>query len=278
MLYTDPAAASKGKLSAKMIELHSHLLYGMDDGAGDLDEALRMLADYAAQEVTEIACTPHLFPLTFTSHKTLQTFLDQRDETIAAIQAAAEERRIAITLRPGTEMMLSSTMLPFVKSPEIAARLTLNGGSYILVELPQLLSGGIRMLDGLLFELRLAGLLPILAHPERIAHNEGVLPALKEWVKSGHVLLQANAGHLVEDPRLTPERQARYARRRAVVRQMIDAGLIQVIASDAHDPTYRPPQHQLAFAEVKRLYSEEKAWRFLTDNPRRILLDEPIVG
>ena len=45
-----------------MIELHSHLLYGMDDGAGDLDESLRMLTDYAAQGVTEIACTPHLLP------------------------------------------------------------------------------------------------------------------------------------------------------------------------------------------------------------------------
>lgn len=261
-----------------MIELHSHLLYGMDDGAGDLDESLRMLTDYAAQGVTEIACTPHLLPESFASLETLHAFLDQRDETIAVIQAAADEQGIAITLRPGAELMLSSSMLPFVKNPAIAGRLTLNGGSYILVELPHMLSGGIRMLDGLLFELQLAGLLPILAHPERTAHNEGVLPVLKEWVKSGRVLLQANAGHLVEDPRLTPERQARYARRRAIVRQMIDADLVQVIASDAHDPTYRPPQHRLAFAELKRLYTEEKAWRFLTDNPRRILLDEPIVG
>lgn len=261
-----------------MIEIHSHVLYGMDDGSADLQESLLMLSDYAAQGVTEIACTPHLLPETFASLESLNAFLDERDRKIATLQDAASEKGLTIQLRPGTELMLSTAMLPYIKIPTVAERLTLKGGSYVLVELPHVLTGGVRMLDGLLFQLQLAGLLPILAHPERTAHNDGVLSVFKEWVKSGRILMQVNAGHIVEDPRLSPERQERYRRRRPIVCQMIEAELVHFIASDAHDHQYRPPQNQLAFSELKKQYGEQHAWRLCTDNPRRVLLDEPIVG
>lgn len=261
-----------------MIELHSHVLFGMDDGATDVEQSLLMLSDYAAQGVTEIACTPHLLPETFASLETLTAFLDKRDETLATLQDAADVKKIAIRLDRGVELMLSSAMLPYIKIPAVAERMTLNGGSYILVELPHILSGGIRVLDGLLFELQLAGLLPILAHPERTAHNDGVMATLKEWVKSGRILLQVNAGHIVEDPRLSSDRQERYRRRRPIVRQMIEAELVHFVASDAHDQKSRPPQHSLAHQSLKSQYGEEIADRFLTDNPSRALLDEPIVG
>lgn len=261
-----------------MIEIHSHVLPDMDDGAGDLDEALQMLVDYAAQGVTRIACTPHLLPEHFASEASLNAFLDLRDEKITFLQAAAKARNIDVFLCSGTELTLSSAMLPYIKNPAYAERMSLNGGSYVLVELPMVLSGGIRMLDGLLFELQMAGLLPILAHPERTAHNEGVLPVLKDWVRSGRVLLQSNAGHIVEDPKLSPERQARYNRRRPIVRQMIQDGLVHIIASDAHDPIRRPPQNKLAFDEISRLCGKDFALRLMSENPRRILMDEPVIS
>lgn len=254
-----------------MIELHSHVLPGIDDGTRDIPEALQLLTDYTNQGVTTIVCTPHLLPETFSSAATLVSWLDRCDSRITELSEAAKEHGIEVTLLAGAEISLSTSMLPYLQQPELATRFSLNKGSYILVELPHTLSGGLTTLEGMLFQIELSGYSPILAHPERTAHNPGVMAVLKKWVESGRILLQANAGHLVDDPRLDPQRRERYRRRQKITIELIRQNMIEFISSDAHDPVNRPCQHQLAYEKVARLFGETTAKHLLSDNPANVI-------
>lgn len=261
-----------------MIELHSHVLPGLDDGTQNIPEALQLLTDYTNQGVTTIVCTPHLLPDTFSSAATLISWLDRRDQLITELSEAAIEHEIEVTLLAGAEVSLSTAIMPYLQQPELATRFTLNKGSYILVELPHTLSGGLTTLEGLLFQIELSGYSPILAHPERTAHNPGVISTLKKWVESGRILLQANAGHLVDDPRLDPNRRERYRRRQKITIELIRQDMIEFISSDAHDPVNRPCQHQLAYEKVARLFGKATAERLLSENPANVINDMALGG
>ncbi len=252
-----------------MIDIHSHVLPGLDDGAAGVAEAIQLLRQYAEQGVTTVVCTPHLLPQHLETADTLTAYLDRRDAALAALQAAAEAQNIPVTLLPGAEAMLTTTLLPYLRKRAFSERIALNQGSYLLVELPRMLNGGLRMLEGLLFEIQLTGLMPILAHPERVAHGEGVLPVLRNWVEGGRILLQVNAGHLVDDARLDEERRLRYRARQKITSQMIEQGMVQFIASDAHDPIARPCQGKMVFDEVERAFGSAAANRLMVENPGR---------
>lgn len=261
-----------------MIELHSHVLPGLDDGAVNMEEALQLLKQYAEQQVSTVVCTPHLLPQFCANPDTLTTFLDRRDAKLTSLQRAAERNCIEITLIPGAELVLTTNILPYLQEPLLAERITINKSGYVLVELPHALPGGLRTLEGLLFEIQLAGLLPILAHPERSAHNPGVLPVLKQWVESGRVLLQVNAGHLADDNRLPPDRQERYRARQPIAWDMLHQNLVCVVSSDAHNPTGRPAQTQLAYQAIRKQLGAGEAMRLMVENPKRIIQDEAVLG
>lgn len=267
-----------------MIEIHSHVCFGIDDGPSDLATARHLLTAYARQGVHTVIATPHLEPQHYQSPARLQIWLDQRQVALAALQAQPfpasqppAPPAPPIALHPGCELALSPDCLPLLRNEQLARQLTLANSGYLLVELPRFLSGGIKVLDKLLFSIQLAGYTPILAHPERAMMDDSVLPTLQDWIDRDRLLLQINTSSLVEDPSLSAEQQARYSKRRTHVRTLMSAGLVHFVASDAHHPEQRPPQNQLAWRTIEQAYGQPTAQRLLLDNPRRILLDQPIV-
>jgi protein-tyrosine phosphatase len=136
---------------------------------------------------------------------------------------------------------------------------TINAGPYLLLELPPFQVG--RHCESILPQLLNAGIVPIVAHPERNPVLLRDLDRLEGWVERG-CLIQVTA--------LAITGGFGHASRSAAIR-LLDRGLVHVIATDAHDPQYRPPILSAAYDAVHKRLGEEAADLLFTDNPRSIV-------
>ena len=228
-----------------MIDLHSHVLPGVDDGAVDLDEALEICRAAAADGIEVLAATPHV-------RDDYPTRPEQMEEALARVREAAGA---VVRLVPGGEIALEQLDRPL----EELRRFGLAGNAgYLLVETPYY--GWPLDLASRLFALRAAGVTPVLAHPER---NPSVQerPDLLEDVVRGGTLVQLTAGSV--DGRLGSQ-----ARRTSFA--LLERGLAHLVASDAHAPSLRA----IGMSRAARAVGDDELARWLTvDLPRAIVED-----
>ncbi|MHB1132153.1 MAG: tyrosine-protein phosphatase [Chloroflexota bacterium] len=234
-----------------MIDLHCHILPGLDDGPADADEALAMAALAVADGVRRVVATPH-WP------DPGAPFLARRDAVLAELRRLLAERGSPLQLSGGGEVLLE---------PDLAARQaggdlpTLGAGPYLLVELPFAAPALPNYTGQVLAELQVAGLRPILAHPERCAALQRQPQQLAGLVERG-LLVQVNAASLGGG-------HGGQARRCA--EQWLQGGLVHVLATDAHDPRERPPVLSAAVSAAARLVGEAAALALVTITPAAIL-------
>ena len=201
-----------------MIDLHTHILPGIDDGARTLDDALEMAQAFVADGVTTIAATPHVrddFP----------TSADVMLHAVDTLRQALHEEGIPLLVLPGAELAID--WIARLHEADLR-RLTLaGGGRYILVETPY--HGWPAELIERLLGLRVAEFVPVLAHPERNAHVQQA-PSLLAPLVNGGTIVQITAASL--DGRLGGP-----CRRTAL--HLVTAGLAHMVTSDAHMPSVR---------------------------------------
>ncbi len=230
-----------------MIDLHCHILPGVDDGPATLQESLAMLRLAAADGVRTIVATPHLPPEAFSESPWIA-------EAVARLGEVCREEGLPLELLPGAEV-------PAV--PEVLAHLErlprLAGGEYLLLEPP--LAGLPNYLEDIVFNLQLIGIKVILAHPERtqlLRAKPELFPRLAER----GCLLQINATSL--------ERRVDRGTRR------LAAGLLRahsecVLASDAHDALYRPPLLRRALGALRTLGGEARFRELTEEGPAAVV-------
>jgi protein-tyrosine phosphatase len=201
-----------------VIDLHTHILPGIDDGARTLEDALAMARIFVAEGVTVVAATPHVrddFP----------TSANVMLHSVAALRRVLDEEEIPLTLLPGAEVAVD--WLVRLDDDELR-RLSLAGsGRYVLVETPYR-GWPVELLERLL-RLRAAGFTPVLAHPERNPVVQAT-PSLLAPLVGGGMLVQVTAASL--DGRLgTASRNTGH--------RLVAAGLAHMVASDAHGSRVR---------------------------------------
>lgn len=233
------------------VDIHFHLLWGVDDGPPDLAVS-RRLSSLALQGGTAaIIATPHC-----NSRYAFDPAVAK--EQLATLSEASEDP----ALFSGCELEINDETLRSLRSNP--CRYALAGGRYVLVELPHRFPYDrlLLVLDQLLdLELR-----PILAHPERYPLFWERPHLAGHWVERGG-LLQLTADALA----------GRYGRRAgSLAKELIGAGLAHFVASDAHDPSKRPPGLQDAFGRVYAQAGQAVAARMFTYNPLAVLHDEPV--
>jgi protein-tyrosine phosphatase len=201
-----------------VIDLHSHVLPGLDDGAQTIEDACELARAAQQDGITTVAATPHVRP-------DYPTTAAQMEQKVEEVRAALADGRIDVEIVPGGEVSLDA--LPTL-SREDLARFTLGGsGRYLLVEFPY---GGWPLdLEQRIFELLATGLTPVLAHPERSRDVQDDPPRLERAVAGG-ALIQVTAA--AADGRL-----GRSAK--STVTRLLERGLVHVVASDAHTPDVR---------------------------------------
>lgn len=201
-----------------MVDIHSHILPGLDDGAQDEAEALEMIRIAAADGIDVIAATPHA----------QQASPCQVADGVRRLNELARQEGLDITIVPGSEVRMEAN-LP--EQYEAGQLVTLNHTPYLLLEL-WLLGEWPPYLKQAIYDCRRAGLLPILAHAERypaVQHS----PLIVEDLVDAGVLIQVNADSFFRPGGSTT---------RKTVEVLLRRGLVHVIASDAHHSTVRPPR------------------------------------
>jgi protein-tyrosine phosphatase len=200
-----------------LIDLHSHILPGLDDGMRTVEESVELARDAAAAGTEAIAGTPHV-------RREWPTTPAAMERALAEVQAAVEAAGVPIRILPGGELALEELDRDLAE----LRRFGLGGNpDYLLVETPYY--GWPLDIEHRLFQLRAAGITPLLAHPERNAEVQADPQKVAALVQSG-TLVQITAASL----------DGRAGRRaQAMGLQLIDAGLAHVVASDAHAPDVR---------------------------------------
>lgn len=236
-----------------MIDIHTHILPGVDDGAQTMEEALSLIRQAAEGGTKEIIVTPHCAPA-YDFFNFNDDFLEERFERLCW---AAERERLPVILHPGMEVLYEDRE-EFLERREDYA--TLCGGRYLLMEYYFDVSED-TFLEGIQTA-RSCGYLPVIAHPERYEciKELGEEPAL-EGRRLG-ALLQINKGSLSGT-------HGELARKRAV--RLLDLDAADFVASDAHGGRRRGSGLDRVYRFVESRYGRERARKLFVDNPRRIV-------
>lgn len=231
-----------------MIDLHSHLLPGVDDGSRSVAQSVDVLRELVSQGVTDICLTPHL------SASRAESGVPPNHDV--AFEALLAEAPAEVRLHRGAEVMLDRPLGPGAAA---SRGITLGGSRYLLVEFPRIVPAGTVSLA--LRQVVTCGLVPVLAHPER--YNSCSVTAAQAWQETG-AILQVDANTL-----LAPSARGERAR------QLLAAGLAGVLAADNHgdDRTVTPVRTALV-----EHGGERQAERLLVENPRAILEDGTVTA
>lgn len=202
-----------------MIDLHCHLLPGIDDGPADMEGAIALAHAQVAAGVRVVACTPHVSCQDPNTAAGIAA-------SVAATGAALERAGVPLQIVSGAEVAL--TRAAELDDAELEA-LCLAGGEWLLLEAPLGDSAGVEQAVG---HVARRGPRILLAHPERCPAFQRDPHALRRLVLGGTVLTQLTAGALTGTFGATVQRFAR---------RLMDERLVHVVASDAHDAVRRPP-------------------------------------
>ena len=235
-----------------MIDLHCHLLAGIDDGAQDLSMSLAMARMFVADGVSVVACTPHILPGLY--HNTGP----QIKTAVVALQSALDEQGIALTLVPGAD----NHMVPdFVGGLRSGHLLPLAGSRYVLVEPPHHVPP--QRMEEFFFGIQVAGYVPILTHPERLSWLPNHYDTVTRLIAAG-VWMQITAASLTGAFGRNPLYWST---------KMLDEGRVHILATDAHDAVKRPPCLSAGFDAAAKRVGEAEATHLVSTRPNGVLED-----
>jgi protein-tyrosine phosphatase len=235
-----------------MIDLHNHLIPAIDDGAPDMPTALAMARLAVKNGISHMVCTPHIHPGRYENNAA------NIRRACAAFAAALAEAGIPLRVSAAAEVRFGSELLTGVLDGSIPFLGEWRGRKVLLLEFPhgEMPFGAERMTQWLLDK----GIVPLLAHPER---NKGLLQRpsrLKPFIQQG-CLLQLTAASVAGQ-------FGEPARRLASV--LLEQGVVDILASDAHNLRHRPPELFPGLEQAARFIGARSAERLVIGTPWKI--------
>lgn len=241
-----------------MIDLHSHIIFGVDDGPKTIEESKQLLIEAFHQGVRTIVATSHRRIGMFeTPEEKIQMNFNQ-------VQELAKEISPDLTILYGAEVYYSNEMLEKLKNREVPC---INETSYILVEFSRTTSYW--EIKNALKNLLMIGLTPIVAHIERYQSLENNEKYLKEIIAMG-CYTQVNSSSILK-PKFFNDKN-KVLKKRA--KYFMERNLVHFIASDMHNLSKRPPHMKEAYEIILKKYGEKKAKELFVDNPNRIIQNQ----
>ncbi len=229
-----------------MVDIHHHLLPGLDDGSTNLETSIAMARMAAEDGITHIVATPHA------NHR-YPFDRAHNDEMLQTLREALVREGISITLGSGCDFHLSYDNIQDARvHPQ---RYSINRKQYLLIELPD--HGIAPQIEDSFYELRLAGITLILTHPERNPTLQNNPERLKLWVQQG-MLLQVTTSSVLGQMGTAAEKMAH---------KLLSDRWVHFLATDAHNLTRRPPKMRAAFDMVSSRYGAAYAQSICVDNP-----------
>lgn len=243
-----------GFYNAPMLDLHCHLLPGIDDGATDIDMSLEMARMLVADGVHTVACTPHIYPGMYENSG------DGIRAAIIDLQARLNAEGIPLRLVQGADVHIDPGLVKGIRDGRVP---TINGTRYLLLEPPHHVAPP--NFEQEVFGLLVAGIIPVITHPERLRWIEDNYDLFVRLVKGG-AMMQITAGAVTGRFGSRPQYWAE---------RMLDEGLVHILATDAHHPRRRPPLLAEARDAVAQRLGAEEATHLVVTRPQGIVDDLP---
>jgi len=249
----------------RFVDIHTHLIPGLDDGSTSLFETLEMLRYAYDRGTRAIVATPHMFA-SFGNTEPLPVY-DTYVAMVKRLQRLSNGneneflREMALYL--GSENFVSPEFLEASQNRDV---LTLNGSRYLLVEFPPYLP--FDTAESTVDKILEIGLIPVLAHVERYGFLDRRPGRLARFKKKG-CAVQVNAESIVD------------LKGRGIAKAMMplfESRLVDIVASDGHDVHSRPPSLYAAYGALAAAYPEAAVAAWMWENPARILHDRPLLG
>ena len=235
-----------------MVDLHCHILPGLDDGPKTIEGSLAMAEDAVSDGITHVVATPHAN----------STYAFEFSRVRAAQKELSERLAGRLTLATGCDFHLSPENLKAIRSDP--APFCINQNNYLLVEFNEFSIPP--SMDQALHELQLAGIHPIITHPERNGLLRAQPERLRKWVELG-CYVQVTAGSLSGVFGPGPEQDAW---------TWIRKGLVHFVSTDAHNTARRPLKLKFAYAAIREQFGEDKARALLLENPLAAFEGRPL--
>ena len=268
---------------APYMDMHTHILPGLDDGSDSMECTINMLKQAEEEGIRVIVATPH-FGIRNTSLR-----VEDEIEQLGIVRRAADEYTPGIKLVLGNELFYTDGIVNSLKRGEAK---TIGGTSYALVEFST--SDSYDRICKCIRELTWEGYRPIIAHLERYKDLEGDVEAVRSLVDQG-AAVQINCRSFVDgtagkrDDSQQRRGRGLFGHRRSSqtgfflerkgewARELLSEDLVHFIASDAHDDRFRNPVYRTALESMQGCCSDETLRRIAKVNPLRLLKNEPIV-
>ncbi|WP_400243867.1 tyrosine-protein phosphatase [Niallia sp. JL1B1071] len=238
-----------------MIDIHCHILPGVDDGAATIEDSLEMARAAVKEGITTIIATPHHKNNQFSNPKS--TILTKVND----LNTVLKQENIPLTILPGQEVRIYGEVLEDYYKEEI---LTLNHTKYLFIEFPS--SSVPRYAERLLYEIQTEGIIPIIVHPERNKELQEKPDLLYQFVKNGaltQVTASSVAGYFGKNVKKFSE-------------QLIESNLTHFLASDAHNVHNRSFKVMEAFDTIEDNFGVDYIYLF-KENAELLLEDRNVM-
>lgn len=239
-----------------MIDIHSHILPNIDDGARNIDESIAMIKEAYKAGFTDIISTSHYI------EESYNATIKEREELIKDINKKLEEENINIKIHNGAEAYVAINLVDLIESKKLP---TINGSKYLLMELP--MHSEIIYLDEVICKLKSNGIIPIIAHPERYSYVQENPKGLQSLIDKG-VLFQANYGSVI----------GHYGKSaKKTLKKLLKNDMIHFFGTDTHRSSGMYIQMDTVLRKLEKLVGKEKLEILSNKNPQRVLDNKEIV-
>jgi protein-tyrosine phosphatase len=233
-----------------LIDLHCHLLPGVDDGSKDLAMSLDMARMACTDGITTTVCTPHILPAVYENEG------PQIKAAVTLLQQALSMADIPLRVLSGADVHMVPDLVSGLNNGRI---ITLASSRYLLLEPPHHVMPP--QFEDCIFRLHSAGYVAVLTHPERLSWIDSQYASIQRMVSNG-LWVQLTAGSLT----------GRFGRRpRYWAERMLDEGLCHVMATDAHNTSTRPAHLARARAMAERRVGAAEAHNIFRIRPRGVI-------
>ena len=238
-----------------MIDIHTHILPNIDDGARSIEETFNLIKEAKNVGFEAIVSTSHYMEGYY------ETNAPEREVWLNAIYENLRTKNIDIKLYLGNEIYMSENMIKLLEEGKAS---TINDTSYVLFEMP--LNAEPLNLYDVIYEMQQYKIVPILAHPERYTFVQQEPELVYDLIQKG-VLMQANYGSII----------GQYGEKaKIIVKKFFENNMIHLLGSDVHRQNTIYPKIPQILSELNDLIGEEKLKELTTTNPKLVLNNKRI--
>ena len=236
-----------------MIDVHSHLIPTVDDGATTIEDTAKMLKEAEKAGFTDIILTSHYMPEYYeVEAQIVNTWTHE-------LKSILDKENISINLYTGNEVYITEDIDKLITSNSIC---TLAGSRYLLMELP--MSSNVKYLNNILFTLKSMQIVPVIAHPERYEYVQENPDMIRELIEQG-CLIQCNYASTI----------GFYgSKAKKTLKLLLKKDLVHLLGSDCHKPNTIYKDMEKITKKLKKMISEEQFYRITVENPNMILKNE----